>query len=120
MVVQDWASLRTRRSRRPRMTERPSTSSKVRSMREAETMIRSKLFQPFLKKSLLRARSLRKHSKVKMLVKTLLPMLRAWRIESLMPWCSRARKAVLRTMQRVMVSSKRGSRTTYEQRKKGS
>lgn len=112
MVVQDCASFRTRSSLRPRITDKPSTNSNVKSISDAETMIKSKLFQPLLKKSLLSARSFRKHSNVKMLVNTLLPMLSACRMDSLMPWCSIARKPVFRTMQRVIISSNKGSLTT--------
>lgn len=54
----------------PRSTDKPSTSSKIKSNTLAETIIKSKIFQPFVKNSLLRAISFIVHSKVKMEVNT--------------------------------------------------
>lgn len=54
----------------PRSTESPSTSSKIKSKRLAETIIKSKMFQPQPKNSLLSAMSFMQHSKVKIEVKT--------------------------------------------------
>lgn len=55
---------------RQRNTDRPSTSSKERSIRLAETIIRSKMFQPQEKNSLLRAIIFKVHSRVNTKVKT--------------------------------------------------
>lgn len=120
-------------------TDRPSTSSKDKSRRLAETIMRSKIFQPQLKKSLLKAISFSVHSKVNIDVNTwkykyyhhflellvvttkkqcvrkkqltLLPISNALFTFWLIPWCSIAKKHVLSNIQIVIKSSKRGSLT---------
>lgn len=56
--------------RSPRNTDRPSTSSNIRSRRLAETMIKSKMFHPQAKKSLLIAITFNMHSNVNIDVNT--------------------------------------------------
>lgn len=64
------SNIRLLTSLRPRSTERPSTSSKERSRRLAETIIKSKMFQPQAKNSLLKAINFSVHSSVNMEVNT--------------------------------------------------
>lgn len=56
--------------RRPLNTDKPSTSSNMRSRRLADTMIRSNMFHPQAKKSLLIAMTFIIHSRVNIDVNT--------------------------------------------------
>ena len=67
------------------------------------------MFQPLPKYSLLSAASLRTASRAKKVVNTLFPRSRMCSSSSLMPWCSMAKKMVLRMMQRVTITSKKVS-----------
>lgn len=55
---------------KPRNTDKPSTSSKIKSNKLAETMIKSNMFQPHSKNSLLNAINFSIHSNVKIDVNT--------------------------------------------------
>lgn len=122
-------------SRRPRNTLNPSTNSKMISTKLAETIIKSKIFQPQRKKSLDSAINLIMHSNANMDVKTcngnvyrdlidsnvepsplhtLFPISKACRMFSLIPWCSSAKNNVFSTMHNVIPNSNRGSRTICE------
>jgi hypothetical protein len=95
----------------PRNTLKPSTNSKIKSNKLADTIIKSKIFHPHRKKSFDNAITFIIHSNVNTDVNTLLPISNASRTLSLIPWCSNAKNIVFNTIHNVIANSNNGSLT---------